>query len=237
MQARRHAESKGLAVTWVKIDDLMPSNPKILRASVAARWAYVASICYSGANRTDGLILADGLPLVFATPRIAQELVSVGLWEVAPDGWVVHDFLKYNRSREAQQSVEQKRSKAGSISAAKRQQRVLSGSVSVDPPDPPEVIPEDVQNQIRTNGQQSVEQNAFGDRYGTLVTALGGQLDRKTADEFEQIASDASLNEIQLGIRDCRAEGKRPYPSRVWDAIRVRRAAQEATLEDLYEPA
>ena len=108
--------------TWVKLDDNLPLNPKVRRVSAPARWTYVASICYAGNSRTDGYVPCGALALVDGTPRIADELVSAGLWETAPDGWSIHDYLKHNRSKESAERVSERRSKAGSKGAANRWQ-------------------------------------------------------------------------------------------------------------------
>lgn len=110
--------------TWVKLDDNLPLNPKVRRVSVAARWSYVASICYAGNSRTDGYVPCGALTLVDGTQRIAEELVSAGLWEKAADGWHIHDYLKHNRSKERVEQVSTARSEAGRASAAKRHQPV-----------------------------------------------------------------------------------------------------------------
>lgn len=49
------------------------------------------------------------------------------------------------------------------------------------------------------------------DRYGTLVTALGKPLDRRVADEFEQLADEYTLEQLQEAVRDCRRERKQTY--------------------------
>ena len=87
-------------MTWVKIDDGMPQNTKVGRLSDAGFRAYVLSICYCGANTTDGVIERSLLMLIpTATLKIAKELVAKGLWEDRPDGWYVHDYLEWNRSK------------------------------------------------------------------------------------------------------------------------------------------
>lgn len=110
--------------TWVKLDDNLPFNPKVRRVSVAARWSYVASICYAGNSCTDGYVPCGALALVDGTQRIATELVAAGLWEKAPDGWHIHDYLKHNRSKEKVASIAEAAREAGRASAAKRQQSV-----------------------------------------------------------------------------------------------------------------
>lgn len=110
--------------TWVKLDDNLPLNPKVRRVSVAARWSYVASICYAGNSRTDGYVPCGALSLVDGTQRIAEELVSAGLWEKAADGWHIHDYLKHNRSKARVETIIETAREAGRASAAKRQRNV-----------------------------------------------------------------------------------------------------------------
>lgn len=110
--------------TWVKLDDNLPLNPKVRRVSVAARWTYVASICYAGNSRTDGYVPCGALSLVDGTQRIAEELVSAGLWETAADGWHIHDYLKHNRSKARVETIIETAREAGRASAAKRQRNV-----------------------------------------------------------------------------------------------------------------
>lgn len=56
----------------------------------------------------------------------------------------------------------------------------------------------------------------FGDRYGSLVDAFGGNISQRLADEFTQIAEDwTDLKVIQEAIRTCQRLNKRSYPSEV----------------------
>lgn len=145
-------------MTWVKIDDNLPQNPKLRRVSVAARWAYISSICYAGNNRTDGFIPFGALALLDANNKISVDLVAVNLWEPAEGGWYIHDFLLHNRSKERIADIVDKRREAGRIGQQKRQQNAdqndehvaLSVSVSVDPP----VLQEGVPDTDRQSAQQ-----------------------------------------------------------------------------------
>src|SRR5688572_22885941 len=107
-------------MTWVKIDDAMPGNPKVKGCGLPARWAYIASICYAGRYKTNGKIPRSALADVQATPKIADELVAAGLWEPIPEGWLIHDFLKYNRSKEQAERISEAASHAGKASADTR---------------------------------------------------------------------------------------------------------------------
>lgn len=87
-------------MTWVKIDDLMLEHPKILRLSSDAFRVHIAAICYSSRNLTDGHILDAALPGLSATNGITKELERAKVWNRERGrGWVVHDYLVYNRSR------------------------------------------------------------------------------------------------------------------------------------------
>lgn len=109
-------------MTWVKIDDTLPQNPKVRAVSVPARWTYLSSICYAGLNKTDGFVPASTLLLLDGNAKISDELVAAKLWETRPDGWYVHDYLKYNRSKEKAVQVSEERRSAGSKGAANRWQ-------------------------------------------------------------------------------------------------------------------
>lgn len=123
-------------MTWVKIDDAMNENAKVRSVSLAARWAYVASICRSGATQSDGEIRSGDLNLVDATPKIAKELVTAGLWETTSRGsFVVHDYLVYNRSRLQIEELKRtnsangsKRSANGSAIRSQKQGKTASDS-------------------------------------------------------------------------------------------------------------
>lgn len=92
-------------MTWVKLDDGFPNNPKVEQLSDKAKLLYVAGLCYCGRNLTDGVLTAAKavkvvLAEVRATRRHVTELHEAGLWDRLADGWMVHDYLDHNPSRE-----------------------------------------------------------------------------------------------------------------------------------------
>lgn len=106
--------------TWVKIDDLLNENKKVRGVSLAARWTYIASICRSGNTLSDGEIPKSDLSLVDGNPKIAKELVGAGLWEMRPNGWYVHDYLVYNRSRAQIEDLRRTNAENGAKRSANR---------------------------------------------------------------------------------------------------------------------
>jgi hypothetical protein len=105
---------------WVRFDDQYPINRKIKGLSDAAFRLDTEGICWSSRNGTDGLIRRVDLDFVSTSPRLsrqwrsnlaraAAELVHQNRWHepghscescVQPiDGWVVHDYLKFQPSK------------------------------------------------------------------------------------------------------------------------------------------
>jgi DnaD/phage-associated family protein len=86
-------------MSWVKLDDRYFDNPKIAALSDAAKVAHLESMTYCARELTDGHVPLNKAKALAGKPRIVQELVP-HLWEPAANGFMVHDYLKYNPTRE-----------------------------------------------------------------------------------------------------------------------------------------
>lgn len=105
---------------WIKLDADHPEHPKIAPLSDAAYRLYIGGLCYSARFLTDGWV-----PLIIVGRngrRPARELLDAGLWVEAPDGtgFLIHDYLIYQRSRSEVEAIRKRRSEAGSRNARKR---------------------------------------------------------------------------------------------------------------------
>lgn len=88
---------------WVKLDDRFPSHRKIALLSDRAFRLHVSALCWCAENLTDGHITDRELPLVAkirGMKATAKALEDAGLWDRVEGGWIVHDYLDYNPSRE-----------------------------------------------------------------------------------------------------------------------------------------
>lgn len=89
-------------MAWVRIDDQLFTNRKIVAVPPSARLLYVAGLCFSAGALTDGRIPDGALPQLVAQAGAKQadvrHLVAAGLWEHAGDGHDVPDYLDYNPS-------------------------------------------------------------------------------------------------------------------------------------------
>lgn len=108
-------------------------HPKLLAAGPLGRDLFVAGLSYSREHETDGLVPEHALPTlatydrvyletpgslpgvpVQATPSlVARSLVDVGLWHPRADGYLIHDYADYQRTRaELERKREQTRERA-----------------------------------------------------------------------------------------------------------------------------
>lgn len=78
------------------------------------------AVAYSNDLLTDGRIDPGAISVLSGTPELADELVRVGLWE---PGYLIHDFLHFNRSKAQVLALRQARSAAGSAGADARWHR------------------------------------------------------------------------------------------------------------------
>lgn len=93
-------------MTFAQFHDGFYRNPKVRSVDPSAAWMWAASIGYACENLTDGFIpraALHDLVTLDAKPRLkhAEELVAAGLWEAVEKGWMIHDFLMWNPSKQA----------------------------------------------------------------------------------------------------------------------------------------
>lgn len=137
-------------MTWVKITDDYANHPKIAAAGPHAIALWLAGLAYCNRNLTDGYIpLAAAETLIhwryadddgriwtlgihsghqgidITCESAINRLVDVGLWEVAPGGYQVHDYADYQPLKAQIIELREHRSRAGRKGAnttnAKRQ--------------------------------------------------------------------------------------------------------------------
>jgi hypothetical protein len=104
-------------MTWFKIDDNLPRNPKMIQASLSAIGLWVEAGAWASASQTDGQVLKRVLHTLHpdATEEDAQVLVDVGLWEDHGNYWQIHDFLEYNPSKDDIEAEKARKIAAGKL--------------------------------------------------------------------------------------------------------------------------
>jgi hypothetical protein len=116
-------------MTWVRIDDSFTDHPKVLAAGPLAALLQLRALCYSSRHLTDGFIPAgavQGLIADLGHPRSEasgqasaqglawpEAMVEAGLWEKKKAGFLIHDYLNYNWSRDQILANREHRKEAG----------------------------------------------------------------------------------------------------------------------------
>jgi len=95
-------------MSWAKLDDRANEHQKQLLAGPEACWLWACGLMYANRQEArDGFIPSLVLPMLypFKSPkRLAERLVEVGLWDATDNGYVVHNFTKWNKTQEQVQA-------------------------------------------------------------------------------------------------------------------------------------
>lgn len=107
---------------WANFDDQFPKHPKVLPLTDAAFRLHVTGICYCAQYATDGIVPAETVPLLVPRfkPRTLEELLERGLWHTHADGFEIHDYLDWNRSRLQIEAERERKRRAGRKGASRR---------------------------------------------------------------------------------------------------------------------
>jgi hypothetical protein len=83
-------------VPWLRLDDNFTSHPKVAQLSDREFRVHVRALCYCARHHTEGVLpVLREIPGL--TPKVAEQLVAVGLWDVGTDVPLqIHDFGEYN---------------------------------------------------------------------------------------------------------------------------------------------
>lgn len=122
-------------MSWANFDDQFPTHPKVVPMTDAAFRLHVSGVCYSANHLTDGHVPADIVKLL--APRFKRatlaELLRRGQWHSLGNGcdtatcpagvdgeYTIHDYLQWNRSKQAVEAERERKSNAGKKGAEKR---------------------------------------------------------------------------------------------------------------------
>lgn len=127
-------------MAWVKVDDRFFDHPKARAAGKDGRALFLAGLCHSADQLTDGLISTHDLALIAAKAEVRPRatpalLVDIGLWHgpehdcpdcgQPPEGHlIVHNFHAYQPSAASEKArrseLSRKRAEAGRLGANAR---------------------------------------------------------------------------------------------------------------------
>lgn len=100
---------------WGRIDDSLYDHPKLdhLGHRLAAVGLHALALSWCNRWLTDGEVPRRQVVKLGGTVRLADELVTAGLWERHGQDYRIHDYLDYNQSRQEVGEVRRQKSEAG----------------------------------------------------------------------------------------------------------------------------
>lgn len=86
---------------YLNLDDNFADHPKVDGLSDGAFRLHTAGLCYCAKNLTDGVIDQRRVPRLTPTykPALLSELIEAGLWMPHAEGYEIHDYLDWNKSK------------------------------------------------------------------------------------------------------------------------------------------
>lgn len=84
---------------WVRLDDAIFMNRKMVECSAPAKLLFIGGLTYSASALTDGVISKAALRTIAGAVDVPQkavkDLVAQGLWHEVAGGWRIHDYHDY----------------------------------------------------------------------------------------------------------------------------------------------
>lgn len=191
-------------MTWFKVDDGFWSHPKTLTLSKGAVALWVRSGSYAGQHLTDGVISRHVLPILQGNDDEAAELVAAGLWLDHIEGYLFHDWHKYQPTKD---KVEGDRARtAERVAAWRGKKKDYSPSLLDNPPRPDPTRPPYA---VTPQGCNAVT-NGVTDSFNEFWSAYP----RKAGKGAAKTAFTKALNKADASTIIAAAEAYRDDPNR-----------------------
>lgn len=109
-------------MTWYRCDDQLGDHPKVMSLDaklLPAMGLWLMCGVYCAKHLTDGKVPRKVVAM-YGGEKLVKDLERAGLFEPIPTGWLMHDFLSYNPSREQVAKERAERIAAGKAGAKAR---------------------------------------------------------------------------------------------------------------------
>lgn len=200
----------------IYLDDRFTQHPKILKAAAMigehgvafAVTMYLHALSYAKTYETDGFVpngFVSGTVLISSPEVVAKAFVSrrVGLWHKVRGGYLIHDFLKHNRSSKELNDIREKRR----IQKRRERTRDSDSTVNVSPI----LSPSDVLDDSRARA--STYHVPLGDIAGIQRTSrTRTSVTDASASECGKPVENFKPGDVATDLRDCE-DRPRPRPT------------------------
>ena len=88
-------------MAYLNLDDGFSDHEKVDALSDGAFRLHVAGLCYCAKHLTDGVVPKRKVHRLTPTykPTLLRELLDAAMWMPHPDGYEMHDYLDWNKSK------------------------------------------------------------------------------------------------------------------------------------------
>jgi hypothetical protein len=102
-------------VPWVRFEDTFDQHPKVVGLDDATYRMWTRAIAYCSRNLTDAFLSRAAAKELRPSDwaRCAGKLIKAGLFELAADGYRLHDYHDYQPRRSKVLSIRKARAEAG----------------------------------------------------------------------------------------------------------------------------
>jgi len=209
-------------MAWTRIDDKFLMNPKVQSAGAYGMALYLSGLIYCNTNLTDGFIPDVMLPvlcgLAFQTPnkKGADVLVSLNLWERVDGGYLIHDFLSFNKSKQEIELINKRNAMNGAKNKRDAYQTATHlgtemGTENISKPVP---INPNTLNPNTLNPEKIKTTATGGETLGAVVRVYEseiGVITASIADELKQAVSEYPDGWIEDALREAARQNKRMW--------------------------
>lgn len=194
-------------MSWIKLDDQWMDHPKIIMAGRDARDIWLASITWCAKHLTDGEFPANLLPSLAVAAGVdvancqgfARALLDVGLWEETENGYLIHDYLEYNPSREQALATKEARKQAGRAGGVAKASKIPSKTLAKEKQNPAP-SPSPSPNQDNLNNIDDAAKPARPSRKKpTPEETIENQKAKALIDEFTELSNLKPVSKADWG--------------------------------------
>jgi hypothetical protein len=128
-------------VSWFRCDDALGNHPKVMRLDdklLPAMGLWVMCGVYAAKHLTDGFVPRKVVRM-YGGEKFAKDLERAGLFRPAEGGWVLHDYLDWNPSKEQVLKVRADRQaagQAGGLASGQARAQALASAEAQPKPNP-----------------------------------------------------------------------------------------------------
>lgn len=189
-------------MTWIKIDDSFPNHPKVIGLSDRAFRTHITGLCYCGTYLTDGFIPFAAVQAIVKEPEYkpTDELESVGLWKRTESGFIIHDYLSHQTSKE---EVEHKRELS-----RKRSERYRSKKETVSEDDWGDIVSNVSSNALVTHPEDRIQNTEYINQNAEISTSYGEEAAGNYLSPLPRVKSAREAVEaVSLRLEEARKAG------------------------------